>query len=151
MTNLRGSIATRILSTGVTIELWEPPGSGTQAGLRPALCPRCKITLGGFAGRYAAIRAYNTDGALEWVSGVTSNYGHYDCIVKVYDDIITEDNKNVSVPVPNDLESILWTHGTQRDMINALQRMESPKQMVVEYDHFALRSRRYKWRIVGDM
>lgn len=150
MTNLRGSLASRVLTTGNTIELWEPPGSGSRSELRPALCPGCKITLGGFVGRYAAIRAYNSDGALFWLEGVTSSYGHYDCMVTVYDDIINRDNEHASVFVPNDIESLLWTYGTQREMLDVLHRLEDSQQLVSTHDRFAYRSRRYRWRVVGE-
>ena len=153
----RGSTKPCVLSTGDTIELYEPPSSG-NATLRDGTCPGCKKSIGGVIARCATIRTYSRDGALYWSTMTSRQYGHRNCMIIVFDAIVRADSAprvgNVpitipSVTVPDNIDELLWTYGTQREWILAQQRNESPKQLVSEYDRFAPRSRRHKWRVVG--
>lgn len=124
---------------GNAIELYEPPYSNVGA-MRDGHCPGCGTQTRGYEGRCAAVREVAPSGVV--VKG--SNYGHYECVSKLYDDLVAS-AVELRVPdaVPNELR---WTEGNQREFLDFL--FDHPDEVVVcDFDYARHKSRRYRWRL----
>ena len=127
------------LADGHVIEVYEPPGSNVEP-MRRGRCPGCGEQLHGFVGRHAAIRELDADGRVVGSAHATS-FGHLMCVFGLFNKLV--DYLTAPDEVPHDLA---WTRGTQREMIDFVQRYEGA---IVEvcFDKTRGRTQRYNFRV----
>lgn len=128
-------------------ELFQPTWSG-KGPMRPGTCPGCKGSTKDYKGACAAIRYRNAQGVLEDRPGVTSNYGHFECVRDMFVKLMTNDIALRHVPnTPADLTVHV---GRQRDKIDF--EHAHPGQIVESVYHpNAPRNARYHFALRGVM
>lgn len=131
------------LPNGHTLEVYEPPSSSVEPMMR-GRCPGCREQLLGFRGRHGAVRELDRDGLVTQSVHATS-YGHITCVEDLFDSLVAQldASSNVSDLVPFELA---WTWGTQREMLNFVQRYEHAT-VEVTFDHARRRTTRYGYRL----
>ena len=129
------------------MELFQPADS-LAGPMRRGTCPGCKQQVEGYLGASACIRFRNSAGAVEYLDGVTTNYGHFECVRALFLQLMTSDL--ATQRVPSTVADLTVHIGRQRDMINFAHA--HPGQIVESvYYPDAPRNARYHFALKGVM
>ena len=124
-------------------ELFQPESSG-RGPMRQGTCPGCKQQTEGYRGACAAIRYRDEFGDVQVRSGVTTSYGHFECVRDLFVKLMTDEI--ATHHIPNTVESLTVHFGRQRDMIDFIQA--HPGQIVrCNHNPKAPRAMRYYWSL----
>jgi hypothetical protein len=128
-------------------ELFQPKWSG-KAPMRSGTCSDCGGSTKDYKGACASIRYRNAQGEVEYRSGVTSNYGHFECVRDMFVKLMTDEIATRHVPnTPADLTVHV---GRQRDLIDF--KHAHPGQIVESvYYRDAPRNAHYHFALKGVM
>jgi hypothetical protein len=130
---------TYTLADGHVLELFEPESSGRDPMMR-GRCPGCHEQLYNFTGRNACIRELDHQG-LVVASTYASNFGHLPCVETMFINVVKALQAPDTVPY-----GLAWTTGTQRQMIEFIQRNDGSIIEIV-FDSSRGRTSRYDFRV----
>lgn len=130
---------TYTLADGHVLEIYEPESSGRDPMMR-GRCPGCGGQLYNFTGRNACVRELDQQG-LVVASEYASSYGHLPCIEIMFADLLVSLRAPDTVPY-----GLSWTTGTQRQMIEFIQKNDGSIIEIV-FDSSRGRTQRYDFRV----
>lgn len=130
---------TYTLADGHVLEIYEPESSGRDP-MRRGRCPGCQEQLYGFTGRNASIRELDAQG-LVVTSTYASSFGHLPCIETMFTELLASLQAPDTVPY-----GLAWTTGTQRQMIEFIQKNDGSIIEIV-FDSNRGRTQRYDFRV----
>lgn len=128
-------------------ELYQPHSSG-RGPMRRGTCPGCHQQTEGYQGACAAIRYRDEFGDVQVRQGVTTNYGHFECVRVIFVKLMTDEI--ATHHVPNTPANLTVHIGRQRDLIDF--KHAHPGQIVESvYYPNAPRNARYHFALRGVM
>lgn len=128
-------------------ELFQPASSG-RGPMFQGTCPGCRQQTEGYLGASASIRYRNALGEVEFRQGVTTNYGHFECVRAIFVKLMTEEI--ATHHVPSTVADLTVHVGRQRDKIDF--EHAHPGQIVESVYHpNAPRNARYHFALKGVM
>lgn len=134
------------LPSGTYLELYEPTWSGHGAA-RKGQCPGCPRNLEGYVGRIAVLN--ELDSEFNHVS--QNNYGHYECVEKLYHTFLESVRTPTVVPdaAPTTITESPYVWGHQKDMLALGDKYAEQSEYTVEWkrDRTRARGQQYGYRL----